>query len=46
MGSLGPKVSINKALLLSALTIEADDLDQQMLFNLNRWSVDNANILR
>ena len=27
-GSSGPKVSINKALLLSALTIEADDLEQ------------------
>jgi flagellin len=27
-GSTGPKVSINKALLLSALTIEADDLNQ------------------
>ena len=27
-GSSGPKVSINKALLLAALTIEADDLGQ------------------
>ena len=27
-GSSGPKVSINKALLLSALTVEADDLNQ------------------
>ena len=28
-GTSGPKVSINKALLLAALTIEADDLGQQ-----------------
>jgi flagellin len=27
-GNIGPKVSINKALLLAALTIEADDLEQ------------------
>ena len=41
-GSTGPKVSINKALLLSALTIEADDLDQTDNTSRNQWSVVNA----
>jgi flagellin len=38
-GSAGPKVSINKALLLGALTIEADDLEQTDATNTNLWSV-------
>jgi len=38
-GSAGPKVSINKALLLGALTIEADDLEQTDGTNTNLWSV-------
>ena len=41
-GSTGPKVSINKALLLSALTIEADDLEQTDNTSRNQWSVVNA----
>jgi flagellin len=40
-GSAGPKVSINKALLLSALTIEADDLDQKDIWLANNWSTAN-----
>ena len=43
-GSTGPKVSINKALLLSALTIEADDLDQTDPTTFNEWTaVNNLN---
>ena len=43
-GSTGPKVSINKALLLSALTIEADDLDQTDTTTFNEWTaVNNLN---
>ena len=38
-GSAGPKVSINKALLLGALTIEADDLEQTDGATTNLWSV-------
>ena len=41
-GSTGPKVSINKALLLGALTIEADDLEQTGAdgnATTNLWSV-------
>ena len=38
-GSTGPKVSINKALLLGALTIEADDLEQTDGTTTNNWSV-------
>ena len=41
-GSAGPKVSINKALLLGALTIEADDLEQNGAdgnATANNWSV-------
>ena len=41
-GSTGPKVSINKALLLSALTIEADDLDQTDPTTFNEWTAVNA----
>jgi len=41
-GSSGPKVSINKALLLSALTLEPADLEQQNPLNLNVWSDANA----
>ena len=44
-GSTGPKVSINKALLLSALTIEADDLNQTGAdgnTTTNEWTAVNA----
>ena len=41
-GSSGPKVSINKALLLSALTLEPADLEQQNPLNLNVWTDANA----
>ena len=36
-GTSGPTVSINKALLLSALTVEADDLDQTNGMTNNAW---------
>jgi flagellin len=44
-GSSGPKVSINKALLLGALTVEADDLNQSGAdgnFTFNRWDLANG----
>ena len=36
-GTSGPKVSINKALFLSALTVEADDLNQSNGMTNNAW---------
>ena len=41
-GTSGPTVSINKALLLSALTLEPDDLEQQDPIDRNIWSNANA----
>jgi flagellin-like hook-associated protein FlgL len=42
-GSSGPKVSINKALLLAALTMRPDDLDQLNPATFNFWDTANAN---
>ena len=41
-GTSGPTVSINKALLLSALTLEPADLEQANPMVLNEWSRANA----
>jgi flagellin len=42
-GSSGPKVSINKALLLAALTMRPDDLDQLNPATFNFWDTANGN---